>query len=339
MARKLASIQRIKEVSPIEYSDNIELVRVLGWQVVTKKGQFKRNDLVVYIEVDSILPEREEFNFLKSKGMRIRTIRLRGHVSQGICFPLDILPENLRAEPDDDVTDILGITKYEPPIPACLSGIKKGDFPSFIPKTDETRVQILQYLLNRYEGQSFYVTEKIDGSSATYYIKDGVFGVCSRNLELEYNIENSFWKIAKEYDIENKLRKLNRNVAIQGELYGESIQSNPLKIRGQNIRFFNVFDIDSFEYEDYSKFKKTLTSLDLPIIPIIDSDYKLPTDIDSIVKFATIKSTINPKSWAEGIVLRPKKEKLDLQLSTGVMTNARVSFKAINPEYLISINE
>lgn len=339
MSRKLASIQRIKEISPIEYSDNIEMVRVLGWQVVVKKGQFKINDLVVYIEVDSILPEREEFNFLKSKGMRVRTIKLRGHVSQGICFPLDILPKNLRAEPGDDVTDILGITKYEPPIPACLSGIMKGAFPSFIPKTDETRVQVLQYLLDRYEGQSFYVTEKIDGSSATYYIKDGVFGVCSRNLELEYSYENSFWKIAKEYDIENKLRKLNRNVAIQGELYGESIQSNPLKIRGQKIRFFNVFNIDSFEYEKYFEFKDTLTSLDLPIVPILDSEYKLPSDIDTIIKFATIKSTINPQSWAEGIVLRPKKEKLDLQLSTGVMTNARVSFKAINPEYLISINE
>jgi RNA ligase (TIGR02306 family) len=165
--RKLASIQKIKSLEPIEGADAIEKATVLGWQLAVKKGEFKVGDLAVYCEIDSLLPDRPEFAFLKPRGMRIRTIRLRGQVSQGICFPLSILPEDIEPQEDMDVTEILGITKYEPPIPAYLSGKVKGKFPSFIPKTDETRVQVLQKVLDKYQGISCYVSEKLDGSSAT----------------------------------------------------------------------------------------------------------------------------------------------------------------------------
>jgi RNA ligase (TIGR02306 family) len=336
MARKLASIQKISRITPIEYSDNIQLAHILGWEVVIKKDQFKEGDMVVYIEIDSILPDRPEFGFLKSKGMRIRPIRLRGQISNGICFPLDILPKDFQISEDADCTEALDIVKYEPPIPAHLSGIIKGKFPSFIPKTDETRVQILQPVLDKYKGTKCYVTEKLDGTSVTYYVKNGEFGVCSRNMELLEDSENTYWKIARSLDIENKLLSMHNDVAIQGEIFGENIQSNPLKMRGQHLRVFNVFDITKFRYYDFLEVEVILKRLNLDMVPVLDKDYILDNNIDSILKMATIRSTINNKSWAEGIVIRPYFEKLDLLLSKDFGNNGRVTFKAINPEFSLT---
>lgn len=332
MVRKLASIQKILKLTPIPNADLIETATVLGWEVVVKKGEFNVGDLVVYIEIDSLLPNKPEFEFLKSNGMRIRTIRLKGQISQGICFPLSILPESFVIEEGKDCTEELGVIKYEPPIPAHLAGIVKGKIPSFIPKTDETRVQVLQELLDKYANTRCYVTEKIDGTSATFYVKDGVFGVCSRNLELLEDDTNTFWKIAREMDIENKLLSLHANVAIQGELYGENIQSNPINIKGQTIRFFNLFNIDRYRYYDFIELEVILRRLNLPMVPVIDSNYILETNINSIVEKSKIKSTLNPKIWAEGIVIRPYFEKYDSQYG-------RISFKSINPEFLLKTNQ
>jgi len=341
--RKLASVQKILELNLIEGADSIERATVLGWQLVVKKGEFSVGDLVIYCEIDSLLPEIEEFMFLKPRGMRIRTVRLRGQISQGICFPLSFV-EMLGLLPEDmiegqDVTSAMRIEKYEPPIPACLSGTMKGKFPSFIPKTDETRVQVLQRLLDKYKGEKCYVTEKLDGSSATYYVKEGEFGVCSRNMELLESEDNSFWRVARQMEIENKLRSLGKNIAIQGELLGEGIQGNKLKVKGHTVRFFNAFDIDKFEYIDFDEMIEIFEQLGLPTVPIISVDYKLYNNIDEIVKMANIRSTIAPEVWAEGIVIRPYKEKINLLLSNENFNNGRVSFKAINVEFLIKYGE
>jgi RNA ligase (TIGR02306 family) len=337
--RKLASIQKIKALEPIEGADSIEKASVLGWQLVVKKGEFTIGDMVVYCEIDSLMPNKPEFEFLKPRGMRIRTVRLRGQVSQGICFPLTILPKDFQIAEDADCTEVLGITKYEPPMPACLSGIAKGKFPSFIPKTDETRVQVLQRLLDKYKGEKCYVTEKLDGSSATYYVKDGEFGVSSRNLELIEDPVNSFWKVARQMDIENKLRSIGKNISIQGELIGEGIQDNKLKLKGQTVMFFNAFDIDRFEYLNFVEFNNLFNKIELPIVPIVTLDYELENDIEAIIKMATIKSNILKDVWAEGIVIRPYTEKIDLLLSNENFNNGRVSFKAINPEFLLKYGE
>ena len=333
--RKLASIQKIVALDPIEGADAIERATVLGWQLVVKKNDFQVGDLVVYCEIDCLMPNKPVFEFLKPRGMRVRTIRLRGQISQGICFPLSILPEGFDVVEDADCTRELGIEKYEPPLPACLSGVAKGRFPSFIPKTDETRVQVLQKLLDKYKGEKCYITEKVDGSSGTVYVHNGEFGVCSRNLELLEDSENSFWKVARQKDVENKIRSLHGNFALQGELIGEGIQDNRLKLWGQTIRFFNVFDIDKFEYLPYEKFIATLQHLQLPSVPILSVDYELTNDIEEIIKMATRKSTITPDVWAEGIVIRPLNEKIELLLSNENFNNGRVSFKAINPEFLL----
>ncbi|MBW8050304.1 MAG: RNA ligase (ATP) [Cytophagales bacterium] len=325
--RKLASIQKISATEPIQDADAIEKATVLGWQLVVKKGEFKPGDLCVYCEIDSVLPERSEFEFLKPRKMRIKTVKLRGQISQGICFPLSILPTDTEIREDMDVTEILGIIKYEPPIPAHLQGVAKGKIPSFIPKTDEPRVQVVQDTLDSFKGEKCYITEKLDGSSVTYYINEGTFGVCSRNLELLETDENTLWKVAKDLDIENKLRSLNGNYAVQGEMVGEGIQKNTLKLRGQTVYVFNLYDIDNHKYSDFQQFYDTINNLGLETVPLINKDFVLFVDINKLVEISIGNSLINPETMREGIVIRPLEEKYD--------KNGRVSFKVVNPKYLL----
>jgi len=324
--RNLATIQRIKALDSIKDADAILRATVLGWQLVVKKDDFKVGDLVVYCEIDSLMPDKPVFEFLRPRGMRIRTVRLRGQISQGICFPLSILPEGTPFEEGYDVTEILGITKYEPPMPACLEGVAKGLFPSFIPKTDETRVQVLQEVIDKYVGEKCYVTEKVDGSSVTYYVNNGEFGVCSRNLELLETEDNTLWKIARQYKIEENLRALNKNIALQGEMLGEGIQSNKYKLRGQNVFFFNVYDIDNHNYYSFAEFQRTISDLGLQTVPVLDTNYELTNNIQSLVALSEGKSVLFDV-YREGIVIRPLIEKRDM--------SGRVSFKVINPTFLL----
>jgi len=335
--RKLASIQRIKKLEPIEGADAIEKAYVLGWQLVVKKNEFQPGDLCIYCEIDCLMPAKPEFEFLRPRGMRIKTARLRGQISQGIAFPLSFLPAGFEVEEGADCTDALGITKYDPPMPACLNGVAKGAFPGFIPKTDETRVQVLQDVLDKYVGETCYITEKLDGSSTTYFLNNGEFGVCSRNLELLEDAENSLWKVARELDIEGKLRSLNGNFALQGEMVGEGIQGNKMKLKGQHIRFFNVFDIDNSAYLDFDRFTVLMAAMDLHTVPVLATDYQLENDIEALVRKATMKSTICGDAWAEGIVIRPVKERIELYNNHFV--HNRVTFKAINPEFLLKYGE
>ncbi len=337
--RKLASIQKIKSLEPIEGADAIEKATVLGWQLVVKKGEFKIGDLAVYIEIDSVLPERPEFEFVRARGNRVKTIRLRGQVSQGICFPTTLLPPDFEIVEGADCTEILGIIKYEPPLPANLNGIAKGKFPSFIPKTDEVRVQVLQELIDSHAGENCYITEKVDGTSVTYYFKDSEFGVCSRNLELIKDGESSYWKIAAALNLEEKLKNLGRNLALQGELVGENIQSNKLNLRGQNVMFFNAFDIDSYEYLDFDEFENIINSLDLTMVPIIERSFTLTNSIENLIKLATRKSVVNPQAWAEGIIIRSITKKIDSSVEPTLYNAGRLSFKVINPEFLLKYGE
>jgi len=341
--RKLASVQKVAALHPIPNADKIEVAEILGWKVVVEKGKHKEGELIVYCEIDCILPDRPEtypeFQFLKPKKFRIKTMRLRGQISQGICFPISILEgkRHHNLEEGEDVTETLGILKYIPNIPACLKGIKKGDFPSFIAKTDETRVQVLQDVLTRYKGMKCYVTEKVDGSSATYYIKDGQFGVCSRNLELAETEDNMFWKMARKLKLEEKMKTLGKNIAIQGELIGCGIQKNNLRLDENKVLFFNAFDIDKYCYCDFEDFVKTIKGLELEPVPFIDL-YDLDDNIDNLLEMSKGKSKLNSKAEREGIVIRPIKETIDFKMAQG-MGNGRLTFKAINTEYLLKYEE
>lgn len=343
--RKLASIQKIKEILSIEGADAIELAIVNGWKVVVAKNVgHKVGDKVVYCEIDSFLPIEPEFEFLRKssykkmgeeEGFRLKTIKLRGQVSQGLILPLKEAMEVAGRregiqhlgiwEEGDDVTELLGILKYEPPIPADLAGKVKGQFPGFIPKTDEERIQNLPEEFEEWKNlpeNSFYVTEKLDGSSATYYYKDGEFGVCSRNLELLETEGNTFWKVAREMKLEEKLAALGKNVSVQGELIGEGIQGNPYKIKGQTVKFFNAFDIDSHEYFNLPMFRILIEeTLGLETVPILHLNFTLLESIEDILQMAEGKSSLNEKTEREGLVIRSH--------------DRTISFKAISNKFLL----
>lgn len=339
MQRKLASIRMVSDLSPIEGADAIEKATVDGWNVVVKKGEYKPGDLCVYFEIDSLLPIREEFEFLRKssfkknadgkEGFRLRTIKLRGQVSQGLLMPLTILSNDTISSTGyadllgTDVTETLGVVKYEPPIPACLAGKVKGQFPSFIPKTDEERIQNLPHIIDGMDSEPFDATEKLDGSSTTYYFKDGQFGVCSRNLELLEDEGNTLWKVARALDIESKLSGLGKNIAIQGEMIGEGIQGNPYKLIGQTIKFYNAFDIDKYEYYAFNDFRNLIVDLGLETVPVIFEDIKLPKTISEILEMADGKSDLNPDFNREGLVFRTRGSK-------------RTSFKAISNLFLLN---
>jgi len=338
--RKLATIQKIKEILPIEGADAIELAIVNGWKVVVGKNVgHKVGDSVVYCEIDSFLPVKEEFEFLRktsykkmsdgSEGFRLKTIKLRGQVSQGLIIPIDVLLKYGICEDDVyeglDVSGMLGIIKYEPPMPAELSGTAKGLFPGFISKTDEERVQNLTEEYKEWvkSGKRFYVTEKLDGSSATFYYKDGEFGVCSRNLELLETEGNTFWRVARELDLENKMRDFGVNISLQGELIGEGIQGNPYKIKGQTVRFFNLFDIDLHQYHSFHMFEPIVKSqFGLETVPILDKNFTLPETIEEILSYADAKSELNPNFDREGVVIRSMDRK--------------ISFKVISNKFLLN---
>jgi len=211
-------------------ADSLDICTVDGWKVITKRDEYSTGDLCVYCEIDSFLPIRPEFEFLRKssykkmgdqEGFRLRTIKLRGELSQGLILPLSILPENVICVLGTDVTAELEIVKYDPPIPAQLAGKIKGNFPSFLRKTDEERIQNLtsEYELWKQPGDhQFYITEKLDGSSATFYFNNGVFGVCSRNLELLESEENSFWRVARQLKLEEWLGTKETNIALKSQL-------------------------------------------------------------------------------------------------------------------------
>ena len=328
MERKLASIQVIRDIRPIEGADAIELAIINDWQVVVAKSVGHQiGDHVVYCEIDSFLPIREEFEFLRKssykkmgdqEGFRLKTIKLRGQISQGLIVPISIFGDfGWTAYEGLDVTERLGIVKYEPPIPAELAGKVKGNFPSFIPKTDEERIQNLTDKYETWKTQLFYVTEKLDGSSATYYFRDGEFGVCSRNLDLEETEGNTFWKIARELKIEEWLGTQPINYAIQGELIGEGIQGNPYKIKGQTVRFFNAFNIDKYEYLSLEEFESLISSMKLETVPILNRSFQLPNTIEELLQYADKKSELNSGFDREGVVIRS----LDRKISFKVISN------------------
>lgn len=339
--RKLATIEVIKDLQPIEDADAIEVATIRGWKVVVKKGEFKIGDLCVYCEIDSVLPPRPEFAFLEKVKYRIKTIKLRGQVSQGICFSLDILPDAIRTSVLEEghlvgmnVTETLGVTKYEPPIPAQLAGKVKGVFPSFIRRTDEERIQNMDWVLSEYQGIPFFVTEKLDGTSFTVYYNNGELGVCSRNLDLLETEDNTYWKLTRELELEEKLRQYGYNIALQGEIIGEGIQKNKYALKGQHVYFFNIFDIDKYRYYDYKMFTDRIFEFGLKTVPIVSpvNGYYLPKTVDEILEYSNAPSQLNVNIPREGIVVRPYDEIEHVKYG-------RISFKVISNDFLLKYKE
>lgn len=358
--RQLATIQKINKLEKIDGADSIELASVLGWHLVVKKGEFKVNDPCIFIEVDSLLPIREEFNFLSDRGTktilvdgkevegyRLKTIKLREQISQGLCLPLSLLGLNNLPE-GYDVTQILGIHKYEKPVSASLVGLAKGEIPSYIRKTDETRLQSIPRVLTFFSNivgtikPEYYVTEKIDGTSMTvfYTFDNQELHVCSRNLEWKEESNNSYWQMANKLGLKDKLRISEEGLVIQGELAGEGIQGNPLKIKGHRFFVFNIFNLYLQKYLSLCEMLDFCSHAGIDTVPVIETNFKLKDSVDEMVEYANRKSLLNPNELAEGIVVRSdnvvdtkKLNKIAFKIY-GQM-NDRISFKVLNPYYLL----
>ena len=348
--RALAYVVRINDIQPIEGADRIELVKVGGWNVVAQKGLYSTGDLAVYCEIDSWIPHTvapfltqdghypKVFN--EVEGQRLKTKRLRGVYSQGLLLPLQQSSYNDMALIDwftvshedndgcpavregDDVTELLGIQKWEKPLPAELRGLAKGNFPGFIPKTDQERVQNLTRYLPGYVGKCFEVTEKLHGSSMTVYCQEKYedphtylsFGVCSRNINLKETDTNTYWKVANDQKLFDILRKMydysGHCYALQGEMIGEGINGNMYGIKGHMFKLFDIYDITDGRYlnpiERHIYWCQVCREGDEYHVPILNSvfDFEEFHTVDQLLKMVEHKSTLNPKVWSEGWVMK-----------------------------------
>ena len=319
MNKNLATIQRVKNVRPHPNADALDLVNVLGWQVVTRRGEFKENDLVIYVAIDTVLPEKPEFEFLRNKHFRIKPIRLRGEESAGICFPLTILGHLMPSQavsdlmPDiripfvkegDDVTDVIGVIHYEKPVPAELAGQMVGHFPGFLIITDEDNLRTYPTALEELRGRPYFITRKDDGCSGTFFVKGGEFGVCSRRIWLKDSETNGFWKMARKYDLERILKSWGDDVAIQGEVCGPGIQDNHLGLTEMELHIFSLFDIKTRSYAPYPKLKEFCQKYNLTMVTVIAEGSAFGYNVEELVKLASEQKYPNGYP-AEGIVIRP----------------------------------
>ena len=293
--RKLATVRKIDNILPIAGADAIECAVVGGWKVVVKKGEYQVGDLGIYCEIDSWIPHalapflskgKEPRVFEGIPGERLRTVKLRGQISQGLLLPA--LGQTSITGEGDDLTEFLGIVKWEKVLPAQLAGQAKGNFPTVIPKTDQERVQNLVKEIALAQGDEFEVTEKLEGSSMTCYLIGDEFGVCSRNLDLKETEGNSFWATARAEDIETKMRQLRvkstfTDFAVQGELIGPGIQGNIYNLSKCEFRVFDVYDIQYGEYLNPFTRNLIVGMMDLKHVPVIDAEFVLNTDVDGLL--------------------------------------------------------
>lgn len=396
MERKLATIQKITRLFPIEGADRIEGAEILGWECVVVKDTFKEGDLCVYFECDSQLPIHPVFEFMADRKFRVRTIKLRKQISQGLALPISILCEfmngtqaeycnrksvNYRQDVFDklfkegtDVTELIGVTKYDPrpenadPVSKPINPVvnylmdyfwfrkvynmvmpvkTKGNFPEFIKKTDETRLQSYPLVLKKNIGKTFYFTEKLDGSSASYFFnkalvgkkfglfpidKGNGFGVCSRNLRLVHPDNRYWWNYALQHNIECIVQEISDylrcSVAIQGELIGPGIQQNKYLLNELAFYCFNIFNIDTQQYLPLYKKEAVCKKFNINLVPIDATQITITDqhDVNYFIELSKRKSFLNSKVTAEGIVGR-------------LVDDESVSFKVINPEWLLKNDE
>lgn len=362
MDRKLSHVEKVVAVNPIENADNIVCVQTLGWFCVAKKiDNIKVGDYVNYIEIDSITPMTPFFTFMAERKYRVRTIKLRKQISQGLVISYDnflqILKElgkekeKYKWEEGFDTTELLNITKYESPSDKeqnftpkknhnpiikfltrfswyrKLFKTKSKSFPNWISKTDEERIQnIPQILLNT--DNDWYVTEKLDGQSATYwYIHKFIpeFGICSRTVR-KFEFDNSNWsKVAKQFNIKKILKNQKLDIAIQGEILAPKIQggkyhNNEKHIDSLQFPFdfyiFNIYDIKNKRYFSLKQMQEFSKQTGLKLVPILETNRSLINNLQEIINYSDGKSTL-ADTLREGLVWR----KQDQSISFKVISN------------------
>lgn len=366
MNRKLASVQRIISLSPIKDADLIEKATILGWEVVVaKKDNFKVGDMVIYVEVDAILPDRPEFEFLRERKFRIRTIKLKGQVSQGIVFPLSILRNTDGYKEGSDVTENLGVRKYDPQAEFerretdRLASIDKNrmtkflkryawyrrlvfkptkiPFPAFIRKTDEDRIQLFPDYYEKWGHLTFDITEKVDGQSATYFCipnprkgilrKKWLFGVCSRNFQLLKPDNSSYWELAKALNIQEKMEWW-CNLYQKGLI----IQGEATGIGIQGNKYnLNNRELFVFNVYSYSNGKTTVFNQGEQVVFCANLDIKTAEWLNhDIYLLSTIPEMVELAKGSSILNSNIPREGI-------VVRNYEnnISFKVINPDFLL----
>jgi RNA ligase (TIGR02306 family) len=363
--RCLAYPARILEVNAIPGLDRegkpyskVEYAKILDWWCVVKAGEFRVGDWAIYFEIDSQTPQKPEYEFLRQRKFRIKTQKLCGVLSQGLCLrPEDVLPSDFDLSSlceDTDLTTILGVVKYEPQEgpqnrPGILPGHAKGPFPSFIKKTDQDRVQNLGRAIESIPFD-YEITEKLDGSSTTLFYRDIVstdkesgssviepyFGVCSRNLELKLEssgdkslqfavgdfVETSFNMKLNE-KIPSLCKELKRNLAFQFEIVGPRIQKNKYLLSSNELRCFDIWDIDQHRYLRPLERRELCTKYSIPHVPVICANFQTKSSVKEILEMADGKTIFgnDPNRNREGLVFKHNIENF--------------SFKAISNVFLL----
>jgi RNA ligase (TIGR02306 family) len=328
VTRKLASVRRISEVSDIEGADAIVCAKVDGWQVVVKKGEFKAGELAVFFELDSWVPstlapflskgkEPREFNGVK--GERLRTVKLKGCLSQGLLLSFEQVGASTAWLEGEDLTTLLGIQKWEAPLPTQLQGVARGTLPSFLRRTDQERVQNLAGKIDW--GQPYHITMKLDGSSMQIYRRNGEWGVCSRNIDLKMDQEgNTFVEVAKKLiDEVGHHADLFEGFSLQGELMGPGIQGNRENLTEFKFYVFDIWDIDLQRHTPPGKVWEFCKALGFNHVPVLSHS----TDEISNVKQAL--------AYAEGPSLNHKER----EGAVFRQLNGLFSFKAISNKFLL----
>lgn len=341
--RKLASVQKIEDIIPIEGADRIELVKILGWQCVAKKGEFKKGDICVYFEIDSFLPIDERYEFLRNssykksdilgEGFRIKTAKMRGKISQGLALPIDEFPEIPYHKVGTDVSEILGVRKWEIAERASTGGTIVGNLPWFIPHTDETRIQNVPNIIDEFD-IPYYITTKMDGSSHSVGIDEyGQVYVTGHNYVYADDGKCDFYEFVKKHGIIDKIRQAYvdlglKTLVVQGEFCGEGIQKNRLKL---NKPEWYVFDVRfSQQRVDMKELIGFCNHYKLTMVPFEEEGdslkEKYPTATDLLERANGQYPNGGPK---EGIVIRPTWPVYSETLGTDL------SMKVINNKYLL----
>lgn len=349
--RPMATVNRVLARNVIDGADSIESVTVLGWNCVTKKEEFAVGDLCIYFTIGTVFPaDYPRTDFLRGKPLKTKV--LRGSLSQGLVAPIswvaDFGRDPAELNEGDDVTEVFGLMKFVEAEEALMYSTPKQKmttFPSYVPKTDEERIQNIPHILPYLVGKDIVVTRKEDGCSATFITKDGKFVMCSRNLVLgDMNNGNQhFFRVADSLGLRERLLGLGRNLAFQGEIVGPKIGCNRLALKGLSFRVFNVFDIDAQEYLSHSEVEELCATVNLEMVPVlfqgvVTEDDERFKSVASILDFAG-SITYGPNSPAEGIVVKGNyrySRMLSAELPPEEReASKRLSFKVISNNYLI----
>lgn len=337
--RKLASIQIVHTLEQIEGADFIERGSVKGWHCVVKKGEFTVGSRCVFFEIDSLLPkDNPAFSFMEKSKYRVKTVKLRGQISQGLALPISILPERFQdKEVGFDLTTILEIVKWSPPESSDRNGLTKSSFPNYVPKTDETRLQSCRGVLRELKGIKMYSTVKVDGTSSTFAHLDGDIDVCSRKLSKKEDDKNAYWRMARRYDILDIL-KHEKDIAIQGEIAGfwhkgrkSPIQKNRLDLNETDLFVFDVFEIREGKYLGFHELMSFCERYKLNTVPIDDYNFTLDHTLEDLIEMA--KGEYGSGHAREGLIFRTMEEMYCERLK------GRASFKVINNDFLLKVKE